>query len=394
MLPESAAAGPLIGIVAGEPSGDLLGGALVRALAKRIPGARFTGIGGPQMAAAGVHSLFPLEKLSVRGYVEVLRHYREITGIRRDLKKYFLRERPAVFIGIDAPDFNLDLEAGLKAAGIPTIHYVSPSIWAWRGGRIRRIGKAVSRMLAVFPFETEIYEKAGIPVSYVGHPLADMLAVAPSRAEARMGLRIPVSAPVVALLPGSRVSELENLADVYVSAAEKIAAEIEGVRLLVPLVNRQTRELFEAALYRRQSGELEIKLLFGHAHDAMAAADVVLVASGTATLEAALLQRAMVITYRMPRLSWWIMNSRRYQPWVGLPNILAGEFVVPELLQDAATPEALSAAVIDLLRDKDKRRAIEQRFAQMAAGLRHDAAERAAEAVLPYLTDSLNGGAR
>lgn len=389
MLQARAAAGPLIGIVAGEPSGDLLGGALVRALAKRIPGARFVGIGGPQMAAAGVETLFPLEKLSVRGYVEVLRHYREIIGIRRDLKKYFLQERPAVFIGIDAPDFNLDLESDLKAAGIPTVHYVSPSIWAWRGGRIRKIARAVSRMLAVFPFEAEIYEKAGVPVSYVGHPLADMLAGAPSREEARAGLRIPVSAPVVALLPGSRVSELESLADVFVAAAEKIAAEIDGVRLLVPLLNRQTRELFEAALYRRQSGELEIKLLFGHAHDAMAAADVVLVASGTATLEAALLQRAMVITYRMPRLSWWIMNSRRYQPWVGLPNILAGEFVVPELLQDAATPEALAGAVIDLLRDKDKRKAIEERFAQMAIGLRHDAAERAAEAIMPYLSGSV-----
>ncbi len=385
---ERTPAGPLIGIVAGEPSGDLLGGALVQALAKRIPGARFIGIGGPQMVAAGVQSLFSLEKLSVRGYVEVLRHYREIIGIRRDLKKYFLRERPAVFIGIDAPDFNLDLESALKSAGIPTVHYVSPSIWAWRGGRVRKIGKAVSRMLTVFPFEAEIYEKAGIPVSYVGHPLADMLAGAPSRAEARAALRIPVSAPVVALLPGSRVSELESLADVYVAAAEKIAAEIDGVRLLVPLLNRQTRELFEAALYRRQSGELEIKLLFGHAHDAMAAADVVLVASGTATLEAALLQRAMVITYRMPRLSWWIMNSRRYQPWVGLPNILAGEFVVPELLQDAATPEALAAAVIDLLRDNDKRKAIEERFARMAVELRHDAAERAAEAIMPYIGSS------
>lgn len=374
--------------MAGEPSGDLLGGALVQALRARVPGIRFTGIGGAQMIAAGVESLYPLEKLSVRGYVEVLRHYREIIGIRRDLKKHFLRERPAVFIGIDAPDFNLDLESALKAGGIPAVHYVSPSIWAWRGGRIRKIRRAVSRMLAVFPFETDIYEKAGIPVSYVGHPLADMLAGAPSRAEARTGLRIPLSAPVVALLPGSRVSELESLADVYVAAAEKIAAEIEGVRLLVPLVNRQTRELFEAALYRRQSGELEIKLLFGHAHDAMAAADVVLVASGTATLEAALLQRAMVITYRMPRLSWWIMKALHYQPWVGLPNILAGEFVVPELLQDAATPEALSAAVIDLLRDHDKRRAIEQRFAQMAAGLRHGAAERAAEAIMPYLEDA------
>lgn len=391
-MPQVKTDGPLVGIVAGEPSGDLLGGALVQALRRRMPGARFVGIGGPQMAAAGVLSLFPLEKLSVRGYVEVLKHYREIIGIRRKLKNFFLAERPAVFIGIDAPDFNLDLESALKSAGIPAVHYVSPSIWAWRGGRIRKIRRAVSRMLTVFPFEAAIYEKAGVPVTYVGHPLADMLAGAPSRAEARAGLRIPVSAPVVALLPGSRVSELENLADVYVATAEKIAAEVEGVRLLVPLVNRQTRELFEAALYRRQSGELEIKLLFGHAHDAMAAADVVLVASGTATLEAALLQRAMVITYRMPRLSWWIMNNRRYQPWVGLPNILAGEFVVPELLQDEATPEALSAAVIGLLRDKDRRQAIEQRFAQMAGELRHDAAERAAEAILPYLAGTVAGG--
>ncbi len=382
MSPES----PLVGIVAGEPSGDQLGGALLQVLRQRMPNARFVGIGGPLMTAAGMQSLYPMEKLSVRGYVEVLRHFREIAGIRRELKKYFLRERPAIFIGIDAPDFNLDLESVLKAAGIPAVHYVSPSIWAWRGGRIRKIRKAVTRMLTVFPFEAAIYEKADIPVTYVGHPLADMLAAAPSRADARAGLRIPLSAPVVALLPGSRVSELESMADVFVGAAERIAAEIDGVRLLVPLVNRQTRELFEAALYRRQSGELEIKLLFGHAHDAMAAADVVLVASGTATLEAALLKRAMVITYRMPRLSWWIMKGMGYQPWVGLPNILAGEFVVPELLQDAATPEALSAAVIDLLRDADKRKAIEQRFSEMAAGLQHNAAERAAEAIMPYIT--------
>lgn len=386
----SVPAGPLVGIVAGEASGDLLGGELVKALRQRIPDARFVGIGGPRMQAAGVHSLFPLEKLSVRGYVEVLRHYREIAGIQRDLKKYFLTERPAVFVGIDAPDFNLGLESTLKSAGIPALHYVSPSIWAWRGGRIRKIRRAVSRMLTLFPFETAIYEKAGVPVSYVGHPLADMLAKVPAREEARVELRIPSSAPVVALLPGSRISELENLADVYVAAAEKIAAAVNGVRLLVPLVNRQTRELFEAALYRRQSGELDISLLFGHAHEAISAADVVLVASGTATLEAALLQRSMVITYRMNQLSWWILKCMWYQPWAGLPNILAGEFVVPELLQDAATPDALSTAVIELLQDPDRRKAIEQRFAQMALELRHGgASERAADAVLPYITGDM-----
>lgn len=378
--------GPLVGIVAGEPSGDLLGAALVTALRERHPRARFVGIGGPKMMAAGVESLYPMEKLSVRGYVEVIRHYREIIGIRRNLRSHFLREKPAVFIGIDAPDFNLDLESRLKSHGIPTVHYVSPSIWAWRGGRIRKIRKAVSRMLTVFPFEAPLYERAGIPVTYVGHPLADMLADMPDKTAARAELRIPATAPVVALLPGSRLSELEQLSDVFVATAEKISAAVPGVRLLVPLVNRQTRELFEAALYRRECGELEITLLFGHAHVAMAAADVVLVASGTATLEAALLQKPMVITYRMPRLSWWIMNSRRYQPWVGLPNILAGEFVVPELLQDAATPEALSAAVIELLNDRDRRTVIEERFGKMALELRQDAAQRAAEAVSPYLS--------
>jgi len=378
--------GPLVGIVAGEPSGDLLGAALVTALRKRHPRARFVGIGGPKMMAAGVESLYPMEKLSVRGYVEVIRHYREIIGIRRNLRSHFLREKPSVFIGIDAPDFNLDLESGLKSHGIPTVHYVSPSIWAWRGGRTRKIRKAVSRMLTVFPFEAPLYERAGIPVTYVGHPLADMLADIPDKTAARAELRIPATAPDVALLPGSRLSELEQLSDVFVATAEKISAAVPGVRLLVPLVNRQTRELFEAALYRRECGELEITLLFGHAHVAMAAADVVLVASGTATLEAALLQKPMVITYRMPRLSWWIMNSRRYQPWVGLPNILAGEFVVPELLQDAATPEALSAAVIELLNDRDRRTVIEERFGKMAVELRQDAAQRAAEAVSPYLS--------
>ena len=376
----------MVGLVAGEPSGDLLGAELVTALRERHPWARFVGIGGPKMMAAGVESLYPMEKLSVRGYVEVIRHYREIIGIRSDLKRYFLREKPSVFIGIDAPDFNLDLESALKSRGIPTVHYVSPSIWAWRGGRIRKIRKAVSRMLTVFPFEAPIYERAGIPVSYVGHPLADMLADMPDKTAARAELRIPATAPVVALLPGSRLSELEQLSDVFVAAAEKIAAAVPGVRLLVPLVNRQTRELFEAALYRRESGALEITLLFGHAHVAMAAADVVLVASGTATLEAALLQKPMVITYRMPRLSWWIMNSLRYQPWVGLPNILAGEFVVPELLQDAATPWSLSAAVIELLNDRDRRNSIEERFGKMALELRQDAAQRAAEAVSPYLS--------
>jgi len=386
MSSAAAQAGPLIGIVAGEPSGDLLGSELMVALRTQIPGVRFVGIGGPRMVAAGMHSLFPLNKLSVRGYVEVLRHYREIIGIRRQLKKYFLDSRPDVFIGVDAPDFNLDLEEALRNAGITTVHYVSPSIWAWRGGRIRKIKRAVSHMLTVFPFEAHLYERANMPVTYVGHPLADMLAKVPSRTEARAGLKLSAVSPIVALLPGSRISEIEQHADLFVATAERIAVAVEDTCFLVPLINRETRDLFEAALYRRECrGELNVKLLFGHAHDAMAAADVVLTASGTATLEAALLQRSMVITYRMPRLSWWLMNWRRYQPWVGLPNILAGEFVVPEFLQDQANPDNLATAVVELLSDSAKRKAIEQRFAGMTEELRLGAARKAAAAIIPYL---------
>ena len=374
-----------VALVAGEPSGDLLGAELIASVRARRPDIAFCGIGGPKMRAAGLDCWHPMELLAVRGYVEVLRRYREILAVRGKLVSRLRREPPDLFIGIDAPDFNLEVERRLRAQGVRTIHYVCPSIWAWRGERVKLLRQAADRVLALFPFEKALLEANGVPATYVGHPLADMLAAIPERAEVRAELRLPATAPVVALLPGSRVSELEQLADLFIAAAERIAAAVPGVRLLVPLVNRQTRELFEAALYRRVSGELDIKLLFGHAHKAMAAADVVLVASGTATLEAALLRRPMVITYRMPRLSWWIMNSRRYQPWVGLPNILAGEFVVPELLQDAATPDALASAVIDLLQDKARRETIEQRFAAMAAELRQGAAERAADAVLAEL---------
>ncbi len=386
-MPSAAAqASPLIGIVAGEPSGDLLGCELMVALRAQIPEARFVGIGGPRMVAAGMHSLFPMVKLSVRGYVEVLRHYREIVGIRRQLKKYFLDSRPDVFIGVDAPDFNLDLEEALRNAGVTTVHYVSPSIWAWRGGRIRKIKRAVSHMLTVFPFEAALYERVDMPVTYVGHPLADMLAKVPSRTEARAGLKLSTASPIVALLPGSRISEIEQHADLFVATAERIAVTVKDACFLVPLINRETRDLFEAALYRRECQvELNIKLLFGHAHDAMAVADVVLTASGTATLEAALLQRPMVITYRMPRLSWWLMNWQRYQPWVGLPNILAGEFVVPEFLQDQATPDNLATAIVELLSNSAKRKAIELRFADMTEELRLGAARKAAAAIIPYL---------
>ncbi len=372
-----------MGLVAGEASGDLLGAHLVEALKARRPDLQFTGIAGPRMIAAGVSALYPMEKLAVRGYVEVLRHYLEIISIRRRLKRHFLMQPPAVFIGIDAPDFNLDLELALKQAGIPTIHYVSPSIWAWRGERIHKIKQAVDRVLTLFPFEADIYNNADVPVSYVGHPLADMLHGYAPQADVRKKLGLPQDASVVALLPGSRISELHSMADLFVATARCIAAAMPGVKFVVPLVNADTRTLFQSAVTR--AGGIDILMLDGRSHDAIVAADVALVASGTATLETALLQRPMVITYRMPRVSWWMMNPRRYQPYVGLPNILAGEFVVPEFLQDAATPENLAQAVLDLLNDAPRRERIRQRFAGMLTELRQNTSQKAADAVMPYL---------
>jgi lipid-A-disaccharide synthase len=311
-----------IAIVAGEASGDLLGSHLMTALKEARPDIKFVGIGGPKMKAAGMEVLFPMEKLAVNGYIEVLRHYREIAGIRKKLRNYLLGHRPDLFIGIDAPDFNLGLELALKEHGIATIHYVSPSIWAWRGERIHKIKRAVSHMLALFPHEPKLYQQAGVPVDYVGHPLADMLPEQPKRTEMRESMRIPPQATVFALLPGSRQSEVKNLARIYIETAKLILRQVPDARFLVPLVSRETRTIFEQAIYDCDAHELPITMLFGHAQDAMIAADGVLVASGTATLEAALLKRPMVITYRMNALTWWLMKPKGYQPYYGLPNIL------------------------------------------------------------------------
>ena len=374
---------PVIGLVAGEASGDLLGAHLVEALKARRPDLCFEGIAGPRMMAAGVRALFPMEKLAVRGYVEVLRHFPEILGIRRQLKRYFLHQLPAVFIGIDAPDFNLGLEFDLKQAGIKTIQYVSPSIWAWRGERIHFIKRAVDRVLTLFPFEGAIYDKESIASTYVGHPLADMLADFPAQADVRNRLGLQGDAPVFALLPGSRISELQAMAALFAATANRVSIALPNARFVTPLVNRETRALFEAAL--RNEPALNVQLLDGQSHEAIAAADIVLVASGTATLETALLKRPMVITYRMPRLSAWLMRRRGYLPYVGLPNILAGEFVVPELLQEAATAEALSLALLDLYQDAPRRARISERFTNLLRDLKQDSAQKAADAVLPYL---------
>ncbi|MCC6657013.1 MAG: lipid-A-disaccharide synthase [Rhodocyclaceae bacterium] len=374
-----------IAMVAGEASGDLLASHLIEALKRRLPDAQFYGIGGPKMQAAGFEPRYPAEKLAVRGYVEVLRHYREITGIRRKLQAELLAEPPQAFIGVDAPDFNLALEKRLKAAGIPAIHYVSPSIWAWRGGRIHGIARSVSHMLALFPFEEAIYRRHDIPVSYIGHPLADAIPLDVDQSAVRERLNLPQDQLVFALLPGSRQSELHFMADLFIETARRLHQRFPEARFLVPLATRETRDLFELALYRLKALDLPITRLFGHAQDAMAAADGVLVASGTATLEAALLKKPMVIAYRMSPWSWRLMRRMKYQPWVGLPNILAERFVVPEFLQDDATSENLAQALGNLVEDRGSCQRIAGAFAAMHRQLRRNSADSAAEAVCACL---------
>jgi lipid-A-disaccharide synthase len=378
----------VIGIVAGEASGDLLGSHLMAALKEVRPELQFVGIGGPKMQSVGMEILFPMEKLAVRGYVEVLRYYFEILGIRRKLRAYFRANPPDIFIGIDAPDFNLGLELALKQQGIPTIHYVSPSIWAWRGERIHKIKRAVTRILALFPHEPELYRQAGVPVDYVGHPLADMLPEQPKRAEMRETMRIPQHVKVFAFLPGSRQSEVKYLAHTFIETAKLILQQLPDARFLVPLVSRETRGIFEQALYDCDAQELPITLLFGHAQDAMIAADGVLVASGTATLEAALVKRPMVITYRMPALSWWLMKRKSYQPYYGLPNILCERFVVPELLQEDATAENLTQALLNLINNPEAVMQLEESFIALHRTLRQNTAQKAAAAILPYLPNA------
>jgi lipid-A-disaccharide synthase len=400
-----------IALVAGEASGDLLAAHLIEALKRRLPNAELFGIGGPKMQRAGFNAWWPSETLAVRGYAEVLRHYREITGVRRALLKRLLDEKPDVFIGVDAPDFNLWLEARLKRAGIRTVHYVSPSVWAWRGGRVKRIAQSVDRLLALFPFEPPLYEKVGLPVDYVGHPLADVLPVESKRKEARERLDLNGSGPVFALLPGSRQSEVGAMADLFIRTARLLRERFPAAVFLVPLVSRETRTLFEEALWKLGHQdwlvqeppthdasvithvELDafpesmgcMKLLFGHAQDALAACDGALVASGTATLEAALLKAPMVIAYRMSNWSWRLMKRMRYQPWVGLPNILAGRFVVPEFLQEDATPENLAQALGNLVQDGEVRKRLTRCFTGMHCQLRQNTAEKAAAAILPML---------
>jgi len=375
----------VVGMVAGEASGDFLGAHLIAALRKRVPNLHFVGIGGPRMEAEGLDAWFPMEKLAVRGYVEVLRHFPEIFAIRLKLARRLGEVRPRLFIGIDAPDFNLSLERKLKRDGIPTVHYVSPSLWAWRGGRMSAIAASVSKMLVLFPFEEALYRAAGVPVAYVGHPLADATSEEDGTEAAREQLRLSSAGKVIALLPGSRQSEVQYMASTFVHAAKLIAVRQPAVHFLVPLVSRETRAIFEQAMYAANAGELPLSILFGHAREAIAACDIALVASGTATLETALARKPMVITYKVPELTYRLMSRMAYLPWVGLPNIIAGEFLVPEILQHDATPENLAQAVLNSLNDPSVNRRLPERLEQIRQLLRQDTATRATDALMPWL---------
>ncbi len=376
-----------VGMVAGEVSGDLLAGLMLTGLKRRWPDMQAYGIGGPQMAAQGFEALWPHDKLAVRGYVEVLRHYREIVGIRRQLRDRLLADRPPLFVGVDAPDFNLDLEADLKARGMRTVHFVCPSIWAWRAGRIDTIRRSVDHVLCLFPFEVELLAQHGIAATYVGHPLADVIPAQADRAAARRALGLEEGDEVLAVLPGSRTSEIRYLADVFFAAALRVQRARPGLKVIVPALPALRADIESAAARAglRVGGVGGLQILAGQSHQALAACDLTLIASGTATLEAALFKRPMVIAYRMNAISWQIMKRQALQPWVGLPNILLQDRAVPELLQSEATPERLARAVLDWLEAPAKMAAVQQRFAQLHTDLRRDTPTLATDAIAQVL---------
>ena len=391
--PGSSATGPFTGlapriaVVAGETSGDLLSGLLLGGFKTRWPAMLSMGIGGPHMQAQGVEAWWPCDKLAVRGYVEVLRHYREIVGIRKQLKTRLLAEPPDIFIGVDAPDFNLDLEAALKADGIKTVHFVSPSVWAWRAERVEKIRQSVDHVLCIFPFEVDLLARHGIAATYVGHPLANVIPLRPDRAAARRKLGLADEDTVVAILPGSRKSEIEYLASRFFQAAALVLRAQCAIKFIVPAVPL-LKQLIER-LAQESGIRSHLQILEGQSHAALAACDVTLIASGTATLEAALFKRPMVIAYNMNWISWEIMRRKKLQPWVGLPNILCADFVVPELLQEAATPAALAAEVLQWVAAKasapDKIVAVEERFTRLHAELQRDTSQIATDAIQKIL---------
>lgn len=377
-----------VALVAGELSGDMLAARLLSGLRPQIPQARFHGIGGPAMIAQGMVSDIPMDVLTVRGLFEIVPRYREIKAIQNALRDRLLGDRPDVFVGADYPGFNLGLEHQLKAAGIPTVHFIGPQIWAWRGGRIRQIQRAVSHMLVIFPFEEALYRAAGVPVTYIGHPLAETIPMVPDQDAARAALGLPRDARVVTVMPGSRTAELKHLTGPFMDALKLLAARDPALRFVAPMAGPKQRALFTELMAANGANGVAIDLVDGAAHTAIAAADAVLVASGTATLEVALHKKPMVIAYKVVWASWQLMRHMGYLPWIGLPNILAREFLVPELLQDAATPQALADALWAQLEDAPNRARLVQRFTEMHHSLLRNSAQESADAVMRIIETS------
>ena len=381
---------PRVAMVAGETSGDLLAGLLLDGLKNVWPDVSAHGIGGAQMAQRGFAAWWPSEKLAVHGYsFEVLRRLREIIGIRKQLRTRLLADKPDVFIGVDAPDFNLGLEADLRAAGVKTVHFVCPSIWAWRAERIEKIRRSVDHVLCIFPFEPELLARHGIAATYVGHPLAAVIPMEPDRAAARAQLGLLPNDQVLAILPGSRRAEVQYITSGFFRAAALIQRALPAIKIIVPAVPALKARIEHIAQQCGLGDALQV--VAGQSHTVLAACDVTLIASGTATLEAALFKRPMVIGYRMHALSWRLMRRKQLQPWVGLPNILCGDFVVPELIQDAATPQALAAAVLQWFdaRQHDPQRlaALQERFTALHHSLLRNTPQLAAEAIRKVIYD-------
>jgi lipid-A-disaccharide synthase len=374
-----------VAMVAGEASGDLLASSVLAGLKQRLGGAdrlQAAGIGGPAMAVQGFEAWWPSEALAVRGYAEVLREYPRLRALRSRLHERLLQWRPDVFVGVDAPDFNLDLERRLRGAGIRVAHFIGPSIWAWRGGRIDKIRRSVDHMLLVFPFEKALYDDAGIPATYCGHPLADRIPMTSDAAVARERLALPVAGTVVAVLPGSRESEIHYIAPVFIETIRWLAGQRAGLCFVVPAATQRLFDRLRTLLaHARLPDGVDCRLVLGESHAAIAAADTVLVASGTATLEVALFKKPMVIAYRMAWSSYQLMRRMGYLPWIGLPNILCSETVVPEFVQHAATPAAMGAALLAQLDDPALTERLRQRFAALHETLRQDCASRAADAL-------------
>jgi len=372
-----------IGIIVGEASGDQLGAGLIAALQSTHPDAIFEGVGGAQMQALGCTSLYPMETLSVMGLVEPLKRLPELLRMRRGLVAHFIAQPPDVFIGIDAPDFNLGIELRLKKAGIPTVHYVSPSVWAWRQGRIKKIARAVDHMLTLLPFEADFYHRHNVPVTFVGHPLADDLPLVPDMSAARAQLNLPSDGPVIALLPGSRQSEVALLGQLFVDAARLCLKENSKLSFVLPAANPARRQQIDAML--ADAGDLPITVLDGQSHVAMEASDVVLLASGTTALEAMLLKKPMVVSYKTGWLSHAIISRMLKVPYISLPNLLADRELVPEVLQDEATAEALATLLLERLGDSDLAIKLRRDFTAIHQQIQCNGNQKAAEAVLSVI---------